>query len=414
MSYRRHLEQLIAAAMADTPVVMVHGARQTGKTTLVKAQGSGEGSSRSYRTFDDPDILASAMASPRQFIFEADTLTLDEVQLAPQLFPVIKLAVDEDRRAGRFLLTGSANILSVPKVSESLAGRMEILTLWPLSQAEIEGTPGTLIDDLFNTPSILPKTKPKQSQGRPLWERVLAGGFPEVLSRSAQDRRRAWFRAYITTITERDVRDLANVEHLRSMPQLLRLLAARAGNLLVFSDVARDLGLPASTVKRYINLLETTFLVRMLPGWAVNLNKRVVKAPKVYLLDTGLLAHLLDIDANRLTRDPGLRGPLLENFVYMELVKLIGWSKAQPSLYHYRSHHDREVDFVLEHPDGRIVGIEVKSGDTVDPRDARNLEDLRDTAGDRFHQGILLYPGTNALALGDRISTMPIQGLWGG
>ena len=318
--YTRGLNDKVADALADTPVVLVNGARQSGKTTLVR-QMVGDHPGAVYRTLDDAATLAAAAADPVGFVRQSgDLLVVDEVQRVPDLFPAIKLEVDRKRRPGRFLLTGSANVLLLPKLSESLAGRMEILTLEPLAQVEVTGGEATVLQRLFaGACPAEPARAP--SGGQALAERIVAGGYPEALARTHPARRAAWFGAYLTAILQRDVRDLANIEGLTEMPRLLSLLATRTASLLNVAELSRDAGIPHNTLKRYLALLQATFLIRLLPAWSRNPGKRFTKAPKVHVNDTGLASHLLGIDAARLAGHPAHCGRLVETFVVDELLR---------------------------------------------------------------------------------------------
>lgn len=408
--FPRHLTGPLLQALADTPVVFLHGARQTGKSTLVQALATGGHPAR-YLTLDDAGVLAAARHDPGSFIGGIpDAVILDEVQRAPDLFLAIKAQVDHDRRPGRFLLTGSANVLLLPDLAESLAGRMEVLTLWPLSQGEIDGTREGFLDAVFA--ETLPSLKGTGESRADIVQRVLRGGYPEVLTRKSEERRSAWFASYITTILQRDVRDLANIEGLAVLPRLLSLLATRATGLLNYSEVSRSLAMPVSTLKRYLALIETTFLVQTLPAWSSNLGARLVKSPKLLLADTGLAAHLLGVEEERFATDLGLIGPLLENFVAMEIRKQSAWSKVRPQLFHYRTQTGQEVDLLLEDRKGRVVGLEVKSGATVEARDFKGLRHLAQVLGQRFHRGLVLYLGREPVAFGDRLAALPVSALW--
>lgn len=409
---QRSLRRPIVAALADTPVVLVNGARQSGKSTLVQQIGRGLASSR-YLTLDDATVLSAAAHDPAGLIRNATVpLILDEVQKVPELFPAIKMSVDRDRRPGRFLLTGSANVLLLPRISESLAGRMEVCTLWPLSQGELAGVQEAFIDRLFDTggsgPDIVAPMDP------PLPERLLKGGFPEVVARPDAARRAAWFGAYITTLLQRDVRDLAHIEGLTAMPRLLMLLASRLGGLLNIADLTRSLGVPHSTLTRYLSLLELVFLVRRVPAWSVNLGKRLVKAPKIYLCDTGLAAHLNGVTAERLDREPATLGPLLENLVAVELLKQCGWARNRVTLYHYRTASGQEVDFLLEGPGGRVAAVEVKSASQVQERDVVPLRTLAGELGATFVGGVVLYRGEQVVPLAEKLTALPLPELWKG
>lgn len=408
--YVRNLAAPMLAALADTPVVFLNGARQSGKTTLVRQLTEGAHPAR-YLTLDDAAVLAAARSDPQGFVAGLEgAVVLDEVQRAPKLFSAIKLSVDRDRRPGRFLLTGSADVLLLPGVAESLVGRMEILTLRPLSQGELDGRREEFVAALFADRFDLgsgPAPPPAD-----LWQRVVAGGYPEVLTRSRPDRRRAWFGAYLTTILQRDVRDLAAIEGLTELPRLLALLASRTGGLLNFAELSRASGIPQTTVKRYLTLLETTFLLQPLPAWSANLGKRLVKSPKVYLNDAGLLAYLTGTDAERLAREPHLAGGLLESFVVQELAKQLTWSGVAATLYHFRTQAGLEVDVVLEDAAGRCAGVEVKASRSLGAGDFRGLRQLRESLGARFRRGVLLYLGSEAVPFGENLVALPLDALW--
>lgn len=406
----RHLSAAVLEALGDTPVVLLHGARQTGKTTLAKHLASGE-HPRRYLTLDDVSVLSAAGQDPAGFLAGLEgPIVLDEVQRAPELFLAIKSEVDRSPAPGRFLLTGSADVLLLPRLSESLAGRMEILTLWPLSQGEITGTRESFLDVVFARPA--PKFPANADQWSSVTARVLLGGYPPVLNRPSQERRRAWFGSYLTTTLQRDVRDLANIEDLTALPRLLSLVAARSCSLLNFAELSRSIGIPQSTLKRYLTLLETTFLVQVLPAWSANLGKRLVKSPKILLNDTGLMAHLLGLNEERLKADPMLMGPLLENFVALELRKQAAWSRTRPQAFHFRLPAGEEVDLVLEDSAGNLVGIEVKASATVTTKDFKGLRALADLAGPRFRRGIVLYTGASSIPFATNLHAVPVSALW--
>ncbi len=405
----RHAAARLRKALADRPVVLVHGARQTGKTTLVRALAGAEHPAR-YVTFDALTALSAARDDPAGFLAGIEgPVVLDEVQRVPDLFVAIKATVDRKRAPGRFLLTGSANVLLVPRLSESLAGRMEIVPLWPFSQGEIEGVVEGFIDAAF---AEAPPALGAAAGGVALARRVLRGGFPEAVSIGSADRRSAWFEAYLTTILGRDVRDLANIERLTELPRLLSLIAARPMALLNYAELGRSAGLAQSTLKRYFALLEAVFLVRTLRPWHANIGKRMVKTPKLLLCDTGLAAHLMGIDDARLAQHRTLFGGLLESFVAMEITKQTGWSAAAPARYHFRTHEGDEVDLVLERRSGALVGIEVKSATTVTGADFKGLRALAHAAGRRFHRGVVLYTGTEVVPFGPRLHAVPVEALW--
>lgn len=378
---------------------------------------SKEGPPRIYLTLDDASVLSAAKNDPAGFLAGfTGPVIIDEVQRAPELFPAIKAVVDRHRQPGRFLLTGSANVLLLPRLSESLAGRMEILTLWPLAQIEIGSISeigsasdfGINLIDRFFSQKALPSVLPEISR-TDLIQRLLAGGYPEPLARTSEARRRAWFGSYLTTILQRDVRDLANIEGLTALPRLLSLLASRTGSLLNLADISRTTGLAYTTLTRYMTLLEATFLVQMLPPWSANLGKRLVKSPKLLLCDTGLAAGLLATSAERVAEDGVLLGSLLETFVAMELRKAAGWSEEAVQLFHYRTQSGQEVDVLLENGMGQIVGIEVKASSTVTSGDFAGLRAVAEAVGSRFVRGIVLYTGSQVIPFGERMHAVPIS-----
>ncbi|MGW8157672.1 MAG: ATP-binding protein [Desulfoprunum sp.] len=408
--FPRNITLKIIEALADTPVVMLNGARQTGKSTLAESLIS-ESHIERYVTLDDATVLAAAKHDPVGFISGLGGSTvIDEIQRAPDLFLAIKADVDRNRKPGRYLLTGSANVLLLPRLSESLAGRMEIFTLWPLSQGEFAGTKERFIEILFSE-NFSPKATTTVDTGKTVLERAIRGGYPEAAARGSESRRRAWFGSYITTILQRDVRDIANIDGLTAMPRLLSMLATRSPSLLNYSELSRTTGLPQSTLKRYMALFETIFLIDHLPAWYSNLGKRLVKTAKLVMNDTGLMATLLAVDAARLENTP-LCGAVIENFVITELKKQISWSDIKPAMLHYRTQTGQEVDVVLEDTAGRIVGIEIKSAKSVGGQDFRGLQSLAEASGNSFSKGVVLYGGNDIVSFGNNLFAMPIDSLW--
>lgn len=405
---QRAIEDAILLAMTDTPVVLLNGARQTGKTTLVRAIAETTGAE--YFTLDDAATLALIAGDPAGFIRGLrGSVVLDEIQKVPDLFPAIKLAVDKDRQAGRFLLTGSANVMTLPRLSESLAGRMEVVPMFPFSAGELAGKREGFLNRLFDGVLARVKAPPAHVD---IAERLTRGGYPEANQRPTAERRAAWFAAYISTILQRDVRDLAQIDALHMLPNLLKLLAARASGLLNLADVGRDAGLPHTTLTRHLTLLETVFLVHRLPAWSRNLGKRLVKAPKIHLVDTGLACHLIGANAQRLSADRPLLGRLLETFVVGELRKQVSWANLQVTLHHFRTAAGSEVDVVLEKADGAVAAIEVKASATVDASDFASLQTLRDQLGEQFRAGVVLYLGDQTVPFGDRLWLVPVPALW--
>ncbi len=406
----RHLHDRVAAALTDTRAVLIVGARQSGKSTLASL-ALADRPDAVRLTLDDPATLAAARADPVGFIQSDATVFIDEIQRAPELLLPIKAALDRSHRPGQFLLTGSADILALPRVADALTGRMEVVELWPFSQSEIEGHRADFVDRTFaggpdRDRSLLGK--------RDYLARAATGGYPEVVRRTDGRRRAAWFTGYVRTLTQRDVRDILAIERPREMTRLLRVLAARSGQLFKLEQVARGAGLPVTTARRYIDVLEAAFLISTLRGWTSRPTTRAIRAPKLYVRDSGLLCHLLGMGAEAVMTMPAHAGPVLETFVAMELARQLGWSKVQADLYHFRTKDGAEVDAVLEAADGRIVGVEVKAGATVTNADFRGLRLLADRVGPRLVAGIVLYTGTDLLSFGGRLRCVPVSDLWAG
>lgn len=406
----RHIAPLLDDALADTPVVLLNGARQTGKSTLADSFSAG---GRRYLTLDDHAVLSAAKGDPAGFIAGLDgPVTLDEVQRAPELFLAIKAAVDRNRQPGAFLLTGSANVLLLPGIADSLAGRMEVLSLWPLSSAEMAGQPSfNLADWLFDGPMNALAISPCEREE--LIGKLVAGGFPEAVGRSSPRRRDAWFDSYLQAIMQRDVRDLANLEQITEVPHLLQLLAVRSATLLNFAEISRSSTLPQTTLKRYFSLLETLFLVYRLQAWERNPGKRLVKSPKVFLPDSGIQAYLTGTSADRLAAEAGLPGGLVETFVLSELLKHLAFSERRLTLWHYRTQTNIEVDFLLEDRLGKLTGIEVKASATVDGKDFKGLRHLKETEPQAFQRGIVLYSGREVVPFDADLFAVPLSMWWG-
>jgi len=404
--FERHLQPAIEAALADTPATMVVGARQAGKTTLVRAVAA-SAAEASYHSLDDQDVLEAAIADPMGFVAGLRGLAvIDEIQKAPRLLPAIKASIDRDRQPGRFLLTGSANVLALPRVSESLAGRLEVATLWPLSQGELRRHREGFVD------LVMRGDRPAGQGGEDLLPHLVQGGYPEASTRLRPDRRRAFFDAYVTTLVTRDVRDVAAIEDPGALRRLLQLCAARTGATVNHAELGRTLGVPVSTLKRYLALLETLFLVHHVPAWASNRGKRLAKAAKLHVADTGLATALVGLGEAALRLDRSPLGPLLESFVAAELRKQLGWAESRPGLFHFRSHAGAEVDLVLEDGQGRVVGIEVKASATAAASDFNGLRALAETAGKSFVQGIVLHLGTRPVSFGPALTACPLAALW--
>jgi hypothetical protein len=396
-------------ALADTRVVFVTGARQVGKSTLAREIATGEHPA-TVVSFDDEGPREAARLDPVGFLEGLPgPVVIDEVQRVPGLLLAIKDRVDRDTRPGRFLLTGSANVFASRRVREALTGRMETIVLWPLAQAEIRGSETNIIDLLFagRAPDVQ-----GAAVGRAAFAPIIAaGGYPEALRRPAGRRRDRWFANYIKDTLDTDLRDVSDALKLVELPRLLRLIAAQAANELVYRNLARKLDLTHETVKSYIELLEIVFLARRLPAWRPGIGAREVRAPKGYIVDSGLLAHLLGANERRIAEDDQITGKVLENFVALELLRLAEWADTDTRQYHYRQGRE-EIDLILESRAGDIAAIEVKATATLRARDYTAIAKLRQARGEQFTAGIVLYTGQQTVPLGDRLWAVPISGLW--
>jgi len=406
--YPRHLRPHLEEALADSPVVLVHGPRQCGKTTL--AREVGDALDFAYFSFDDDVQRAAAVADPVGFVADLpERAVLDEVQRVPQLFTSLKAAVDDRRRPGRFILTGSANVLLVPKLADSLAGRMEILRLHPLAQAELAGVVPSFLADLFAAGFRADRSGKRE--GRNLLARVAAGGYPAALARAPGRRRATWYRDYADTLIQRDIRDLARISALDALPRLLALAAGQTACLVNISELAAPFQVSRPTIREYVTLLSRIFLLEELPPWHSNRSKRLVKTPKLHLTDTGLACALLGLDAEALAEDRSTFGHLLETFVFQELRRQAGWRDEPVTFHHYRDKDQVEVDLVLE-SGGRFAGVEVKAGSTVTGEDFKGLQKLRDAEPERFTAGVVLYDGEAVVSFGPGLHAVPLSILW--
>jgi len=409
----RHLEPLVVEALADTRVVAIVGARQSGKTTLAR-QVAGRLPTSHFVSLDEVDQRRAAEADPRGFVEDrGGLLVIDEVQRVPELMLAIKATVDRDPRPGRFLLTGSAHFLAVRKIVDMLAGRLEMLELGPLSQGEIEARrEGFVGAVLAGDLGVGFRAEPGKLQ---YLRRACAGGFPEALQRPEGVRRQAWFPSYLEPVATREVPEVVPIDRVEELPRLMRPLAARHTSMLNAAGLARDAEMPERTVRRYLNVLEAVFLIRRIPSWATNLTKRQVRQRKVLVTDSGLAAYLRGATPSMLM-DPELSAggdvAMLEGFVVGELLRQVTWSAERPEVFHFRDRNGAEVDAVLEANDGRIVGVEVKAAGLVDGSDFRNLRLLRDRLGRRFRAGIVFHTGEYGLSFGDRLVALPTAALW--
>lgn len=402
----RFVTEQLLAALSDRPSVFISGARQVGKSTLA-LHLSKTSHPADYFTFDDLAVYSQAKSDPAGFIAGIQgNVIFDEIQRVPELFYAIKSAIDRDRTPGRFLLTGSANIMVLPELSDALVGRVEIIPLGPLAMSEILGTKHDVVDQLFSSEPLGAPSSFIKEHDLIAW--MTAGGYPEIQT-IQPGRKTAWFDAYLSTIIQRDLRDLSNIQGLAELPRLLRILAGQTGQLINFAGLSRSTGIEQKTLKRYLTLLQGLFIIHFLPAWFPNIGKRMIKTPKLYFHDTGIQIHL---QGQSLSRQSDHLGHVLENFILTELMKQISWSTAKPGIFYYRTAGGSEVDIILEHPDGRIVAIEVKSRTTLKPEAATPMKHLRDQIGQKFHRGIVLYLGEQVIPIDQRIHAVPVSAIF--
>jgi predicted AAA+ superfamily ATPase len=406
--YPRYAEAPLIEALTDSPVVLIHGPRQCGKTTLARVVGDRMG--YAYINFDDEVASDAAEADPAGFVAELPRRAiLDEVQRVPTIFAALKTSVDRSRVPGRFIMTGSANVLLVPKLADSLAGRMQIQRLYPLAQCELARQAPGFLDALFEGGF---KTRQTERLGVQLAERIAAGGYPAALARQTGRRRAAWYRDYLDALIQRDVRDLARISSLDALPRLLALVAAQTARLLNVADLSAPFQLSRPTIRDYVTLLERVFLLETLSPWHSNRLSRLVKTPKLHVGDTGLACALLGIDSAGLMADRPLLGQLLETFVFQELRRQASWHKDPLAFYHFRDKDGSEVDIVMERGARALAGVEVKASATVTAADFRGLRKLREAAGKRFAGGVVLYDGETSASFGDGLHAVPLRALW--
>lgn len=410
--FTRHILPRILTSLEDSPVVLLTGPRQSGKTTLVTKIGETNG--YEIVSFDSIVAQSSALEDPVGFIdTRRKPVILDEVQRVPQIFLPIKVDVDKHRDInGRYILTGSANPLLVPKLGDSLAGRMLLSQMWPLSQGELIGVNESFLEKVFAEDFGYSETIPFSRQE--LIKKVCVGGFPGMILAKNEQARKTWCDSYLSLALQKDVQELAQIEGLSHMPTLLQIIATRVGSSLNFSELANSTNVPLTSLRRYMQLLHSLFLLHSIPAWSRNLSKRLTKAPKVYFIDTGVLLQTLNFDEHRLENTPSIFGGVAENFVVNELCKQISWAeKKRIKIYYCRFSDNRsEVDIVLEDERGKVVGIEVKSGETISADDFKHLKQLKEYVGDDFLRGIVLYSGKEKTPFGLGNWAVPISDLW--
>ncbi len=404
--YERFAKSRIEEALTDTRVVLISGPRQSGKTTLAIDIAAEQ---IPFFTLDDATVLAAANDDPVGFLRGMDRGVIDEIQRAPDLLLAIKTEVDRDKSPGRFLLTGSANLMTVPRVADSLAGRMEVIKLLPLSRSEILGSKSKFLDNAFSGSQPTVETI---MLGDALIETVLEGGYPEAITRKRWARKQDWYHSYVDAIVQRDVRDVAQIEQLAIMPKLLYILAEHSGQLVNYSGIGSAVNLNHVTTQKYLRVFESLFIVHTLQPWFTNKLKRLTKSPKLHFLDAGLLAALRGISPETVRKNKMPFGAILETFVFSELQKVATWSEQRCSFSHFRDKDKNEVDIVIENRRGEVVGIEVKSSATVSSDDFSGMRKLAEACGDRFVQGIVLYDHDQVVPFADNMFAAPLSSLW--
>lgn len=396
-------------ALDDTRVVVVNGARQVGKSTLAQSVLRCRPNAKELY-LDDPAVLEAAREDPVGFVRHDDLLLIDEIQRAPELLLPIKREVDRDPRPGRYLLTGSARLLDLRDLPDALPGRTETIELWPLSQGEIDAAPDGFVDAAFRKGTDIEVTSTLGKRDYVL--RALRGGYPEAVRRDPGRRRARFFDSYISELITRDVRQLADIQRPAEMRRLLNIIAARMGNLVVTQTLGSDAGLPRTTVSRYLDLMELVFLIKRIPAWSSNATSRAVATPKLLFVDSGLGGRLIGLAPERAMDPTSPVGPVLENFALGEIARQLTWADEPVQLFHYRNRDKVEVDAVLEHASGDVVGVEIKAAETVRGDDFSGLRHLQSRLGRRFLAGFVLYAGEESLPFGPGLKALPLAALW--
>lgn len=410
MFLKRNIFNRILKGLSFSPVVLVTGPRQAGKSTLVKELAALQ--NLEYISFDEISYLAAAQSDPVGFLRSLKTpVILDEIQRVPGIFLSLKAEIDKNRKPGMYLFTGSANPLFVPNLGDALTGRMVMYELWPFSQGELEGRKEDFLDKIF-TQKFAPGAHQTPCSKKDILDRILIGGFPLLQQIVGPRERGDWCNGYLLSALQKDIQDLARIEGSAHLPNLLLTLASRVGSTLNVSDISRVISTPVTTIRRYLQLLHSLYLLYTLPPWHLNVSKKIIKSPKVYITDTALLLSILRFNRDYLEANPLVLGCIVENFVVMELVKQSTWCEEPVQLYHFRTENGKEVDVVLENAAGEVVGLEIKFKESLNKNDFEGLLVLKESCGNRLKKGIVLYAGDKFLTFGDNLYGMPMSMLW--
>jgi len=405
--YTRWQTKSVLEAMDDIRVTLLTGARQCGKTTLAKSLIR---NGIEYRTLDDSTLASAAKQDPHSFVEHQNrTLIIDEIQRVPELIVAIKKAVDENQQPGRFLLTGSADIQSLPSVTESLAGRARKIRLRPLTQGEILGSKPRFFDiirqrNLHQAMRIFKRDE--------IMELALKGGFPEALDKNQLQRRR-WHKAYIDALIDKDLKNISNIRRVKAMRTLVEALAAWSSKLINIADIGRDIGIKREALDNYVNALQALYIFDRVPAWTKTDYEHVAKKPKIFAADSGVMASILGWKADHLRLNSDRLGKLFETFVYTELQAQVDAQDGAYELYHYRDNQKREIDFLIKHEDGDVIGLEVKASTTVGKSDFKHLRwfDENQAKGHTF-TGCVLYAGDQPVQFGENFLAIPFHMMW--
>ena len=405
--YKRNIQAKLEEAIKYSPIIFIKGPRQSGKTTLIQ-----ELKGYHFATFDNTQTLRLAADDPMGFIQNLPKpVIIDEVQRCPELFLAIKYDIDRNRIPGRYVLTGSADPMLMAKIGDSLAGRVKVLTLYPLSYGELQGIQESFVDRIWSDGSLI-NLQCQKIDLEKLYTSMVSGGYP-VIQNMPLNLQREWFHDYTSMVIQKDILELAMIEHIKEIPQILSFCAARAGSLVNVSELSRDAKITVPTLQKYLSLLEVLFIVIIQSAWQKKMSQRLIKAPKSYLVDTGLLCWLRMVTVEKMMHNfTHEKGYIVENFVVNELMKQITWNTNFVKMYHFRSANNQEVDIILERIDGKIIGIEVKSNQNVSPQDIKGMKYLKDQVPDLWHRGILFYCGNEVIQLTEDIIALPISALW--